>query len=875
MRKLSGSIGLPFLFVILAGCGGTPEPPPELPPPSIENGRLDPSLADLLSRPRAELAQLAEDVRGGLPIMEQGHHEAHKQDAVLFDFRPPLVVPVWRESRYLPRLGISLPPYVSLPESGPLHDHDLALHVAQYGDIEAAHLLADPDNKEIRARIDACRLGRNYPLEWTRLVALRLYANQLRLAAGDIEGGAELVALHRELRQLLDAKAARGPLGVALLTPGQTALQRAAAAWRESKQPDLVRQAEGILAGWGEPPSSSTEGRQAGGKTTVPLGLSRRDVARLFRTSGQGRCLSPENKLRAFDLFNLPFSAADAEAVFAFFDGVDRLSEVVVVCPGRVGERYRDVADLVQPLLERGAAAGDPVQEPTVRRCVYRLDGLSYEEALVSRHNLAGALVHISRGKPTGSSVTLPRSAGLLSLDRSFELNRVRLAPEMSGDTLEITRPQALTDVVNPLPLLEPGKIVLTREPGRQAAASFELQYPLPAKSPPLSGLLGPLWSAWGTAPWHGVDDEHGGHLAFAWEDSRTRCTLTLPHDVGEPVVFAVRDLAGQEKDRDEKVLALDRAERQGRFAAGKLWTRLPRSLDILAVQLGMTREQALENLPGGKGVVTRNIPDGLTLVFGGQPDRKAALTPRQLFLRFSDNRVAELRVRYQDLGTAKTGTRAVSSLIAGFKKAGGAPTEAARPPWATLWPELGPSAGKSVLLTWQDDATLLSCQHDALGAEVILRDCPADHPEGAALPPFAYLARGVENCHLGDDREALLRKWDVKSPTVLPDGAVVLSGVGAYDVLLVWFAGGKVARVVARHAQPKSLPEGPQQLAGVLNQAWAASAAELGWPRRQEQHASDALQGLGWHDDQTRVRMFWQETRDGTPKLYTEWRSR
>jgi hypothetical protein len=688
---------------------------------------------------------------------------------------------------------------------------------------------------------------------------------------------------------VLDAKAARGPLGVALLTPGQTALRRAAAAWRESKQPSLVRQAEGILAAWGEPPSASTEGRQAGGKTTVPLGLARRDVARLFATSGQGRCLSPENKLRAFDLLDLPFSAAAAETVFAFFDGVDRLSEVVIVCPGRVGERYREVADVAQPLLERGAVAGEPVQEPTVRRCAYRLEGLTCEAALVTRHSLAGALVLISRGKEPGrgerfqgdlgkpivSAASLPRAAGLLSLDRSFEQTRVRLAPEQSGDTLEITRPQALADVVNPLPLLAPGKLVLTREPGRQAATAFELHYPLPAKSPPLSGLLGPLWSAWGLAPWHGVN-EQGGRLAFSWEDGRTRSTLALPHDVAEPVLLAVRDLTAQEKDRDEKVLALDRAERQARFAAGKLWTRLPRSLEPFAVQLGMTREQALENLPGGRGVLTRDIPDGVTVVLAGQPDRKASLVPRQLFLRFSGNHLAEVRVRYQDLGTDKPGVRAVGSLLARLKKAGGAPTESARPPWAALWPELGPSAGKAVLLTWQDDATLLSCEHDALGAEVVLRDCPADHPEGDALAPLGYLARGVDNCHLGDNREALLRKLNLKSPTVLPDGAVVLTPAGeAYDVVLAWFVGGKVSRVVARHAQAKPLPDGPQQLAGALNEAWAANAAELGWPRRQEQHSSDALQGLGWHDDQTRVRMFWQESRDGTPKLYTEWRSR
>src|SRR5262249_37818029 len=158
-------------------------------------------------------------------------------------------------------------------------------------------------------------------------------------------------------------------------------------------------------------------------------------------------------------------------------------------------------------------------------RCAYRLDGLTYETALVSRHNLAGALVHVARGKEPGenkpalSAAGLPRAAGGFSLDHSFEQNPLRLAPGQSGDTPQITRPQALAEVPNPLPLLNIAKIILAREPGRHAPASFGLHYPLPTKSPPLSGLLGPLWSAWGTGTWRGVEDEHGGHLAFAWED--------------------------------------------------------------------------------------------------------------------------------------------------------------------------------------------------------------------------------------------------------------------------------------------------------------------------------------------------------------------
>jgi hypothetical protein len=64
-----------------------------------------------------------------------------------------------------------------------------------------------------------------------------------------------------------------------------------------------------------------------------------------------------------------------------------------------------------------------------------------------------------------------------------------------------------------------------------------------------------------------------------------------------------------------------------------------------------------------------------------------------------------------------------------------------------------------------------------------------------------------------------------------------------------------------------------PTQLADALSAAWGRDIRSLGWPRRQDLSSADALQSLGWHDERTRVRLFWQEPDQGAPRLYTEWK--
>ena len=94
----------------------------------------------------------------------------------------------------------------------------------------------------------------------------------------------------------------------------------------------------------------------------------------------------------------------------------------------------------------------------------------------------------------------------------------------------------------------------------------------------------------------------------------------------------------------------------------------------------------------------------------------------------------------------------------------------------------------------------------------------------------------------------------------------------GAYDALLVWFDKDKVTRIVARHVPPAAGGRESSSPGQQITQAWARGIRSLGWPMHQDA-GSDGLQGLGWHDDQARVRIFWQEGDNGPPRGFTEWK--
>jgi hypothetical protein len=849
----------------LSGCGGgTPEEPPpgDAAPPARLGDHIDVSLADLLHKPRAELATMADDLLSKVRVREKAHRQTQEVYLLLPELHLPLAVPVLREAHFSAQAGFSLPPY--LPAGTP--DSALAVHLARYGDVEAARRLADPADADARRRIDEAAYERNYPVEWARLVALLQHTAESRVATGDIDAATELVFFHRQLKEVLDARAAKGPLGALLLPRGRHVLSVARAAWAANKQPALAEDVQQALAAWGETP---------GATVAVPLGSPRADVARLLASPAQGRVTPAASSARALDVLGLPVPDEGVDGVFAFFDAADRLSQVLVVYHSRIGEyfpRPGDLAMLLQEELGEAEAGKENASSHGLPRNVYQLGDLACDVGVVSRNNVVGGLVRVLAASGTPGPQGLPRDLGAVHLDRSFEQNRLRLAPQLRADEITTDRPQALAGVRNPLPELPLVEAVLERTAEHDLAGRLTLRYRV-EQAPPLPKVALPLWSAWGAADVAGVDDPQGGHLALRWADAQTAYTLCLPHKTSDRIELvlddrhAVQDLGA----RDAEVVAFDRAERRARFASGQPLTRLPRGLGVESVRLGMERSAVESLLPGGKTVVRRPLPDGVVLTFKGNPAKGATSMVRDLFLRFGPSGgLAEVRARYVDTCPSDQPARGMADLLAALKRRGGAPATA-HTAWASVWPDLPARKPAAVCYRWADDATLLTYQADAGGAEATVRDRPADEENGVALPPLESLPRGPERCSLGDSREALLRRWQVTQPATA-GGALVLTPdeSSPYDAVLVWFDNDQVVRIVARHTATGG---NPTQLAEVVRTAWARDLRGLGWPRRQDVNDNGALDNLGWHDDRTRVRTFWQETEQGPARVFTEWK--
>ncbi|HZT80484.1 MAG TPA: hypothetical protein VFA26_09685, partial [Gemmataceae bacterium] len=324
---------------VLAGCGANG---PTVEEPVVQPARpLGPveqvSLADLLARPRPELAALCDEWAARARAQEKARRDGTLPFTLLPKARLPLVVPVFQEAAFSPKAGFSLPPYVAEDA----RDNELALHLARFGDAEAARRLADPASADTLRLIDACKSERNYPVEWTRLVALMLHGAEVRLASGDPEGRSELASLHGQLRKALDEKAARGPLGAVLLSRGRSLLGQAAGAWREAGKGDVAQQADADLAAWGDVPLPPL---------AVPAGASRAEVERLLRSRGQGRVVPALSTLRALDVFALPVPAEGAQAVVAAFGASEELAEVLVMYRPRIAEALPTPADLAHCL---------------------------------------------------------------------------------------------------------------------------------------------------------------------------------------------------------------------------------------------------------------------------------------------------------------------------------------------------------------------------------------------------------------------------------------------------------------------------------------------------------------------------------------------
>jgi hypothetical protein len=861
--------GLGLLAAVgLAGCGSSVDVTPDSAPPDLQSrlgDKTNINLADWLKKPREELADLV--AQWSDTIQKQRLHaqeNPHSLD-LLPGLEPPGTMPVFAQAAYSPKAGFSLPPYLNAGDK----DAAVALHLARLGDQEASLKIADPTDKDLQNRIGRRWAERNYPLEWTQLTALAFQSAQWNLATGEAQAATDIVQMHKQLRKLLDDKAAAGPLGAALLPLGRRAIVEAAAAWKKPNvnRPRLAEDAAAALKAWGETPPPAL---------ALAPGASQFDAIRLFGGPAAPQAVAaadPQTVRRVLDLLELPVPSEGVQAVAALFDADKRLTETLVLYRAHIIQTLPEPNNLAHYLVDHALPADDVAKGVGLSRRVFTGDGLKYEAVVFNRGDGLGAVMRITGAKATSPLPPEARAFGAVHLNGTFEQNRLQFARDQTGATVELNCRQSPGVVRLPVADPIPDLAVLAQVNEVNLTASLTASWPAEEMPIALTKIVAPLLGAYGSPHIDGVEDANGECVAFVWEDARTRLTLRLPYGPSSPVFQAENRPGAESADgRVAAAEAFDQAQRKTRLEAGKPLKWLPRTVGIPEIRLGMTRKQVQDNLPLKPSIDYLNFGGDQSQVYRDVPARETTYFIRQTFLRFApDGRLTEIRVRYKE-GPAKPDD-SHPSLLGALKQLHGEP-RVLPAPWVSLWPELPAQQPKPTLYRWADDVTVLTCQRDGGGAEVIVRDWAPGltvDQVNETLPPMRFCAEGPGAVFLGQTRADVMMKIANPKPLDNEDGVAYAPAADSpYETIAVWFDSGKVARIVAQHrVQPTDAADATAK----IQEAWGRDFDHLGAPRRQEGASGSVQQGFGWHDDKVRVRMLVQQTVEG-PRIFTEWRN-
>ena len=864
-------VGLPALLIVL-GLAGCSSPVPDVGPAPKEEPELrlgekaEVDVGEWLKLSRKDLAKLGDEWAESVAAQREVIRTTPTSADLLPKFLPPFRVPGLDRATFFETAGFSLPPYAEPGKP----DSALAVHFARMGDHDAANKLVDPADEATRNAVATLKYGRSYPIEWTRLVGLVLISGHLKLATSDVDGATNLVRVHEQLRKEIDAKAAAGPLGSALLPWGRRALLASVEAYRGPKlnKKILADDIDKALAVWGDAPAPSPG---------LSPGASRTQALFVLGGVAQGKaiiCSTPNAVARAIDALTLSLPTEGLQSIVGFFDEADSLTEIQVAYRPKIDTLYPTPADLAYQLLERRAVRGE-AKAQGLQRQAFTLGDLRYDVARSDRSPSVGGLVRVTAEKgliPTHGGNSLTRF-GPIDLAHGYESNRIRVALRQGGSSVTIKDSETLKQFVASLPLPTPTFAVLTREADRDLVKAFQLGWTSDDNAAALGRLLPSLWAAFGPGAMADVEDGAGACLAFTWLDERNEIQLRLPYNDHSPTLVA-RDRRPQEKQaaRLAEAQATESRERQARVTAGKAVERLPRNagianeMSLVGLRLGQDRAAALAALPRGKAYSQGKGDNWASVAILNEPTATATSWLRQIQLRFGEkDELVEMRLRYQAGPKALMKGQTMLALLSDAKA--GTP-ETITPLWAGLWADL-PEPGKTTSHRWSDDRTIRLYSEDASGMEVILRDRSDETPG-----PWQWVGSGVGGMRLGETATAIENKG--RNPVVgTSDGASVYRGPkdGPYEMVLVWYTTGEKAgatRILAVHRDIPA-PE-PKEIASALNRVWGKDVATLGFVRRQLPASGSQLGAYFWHDDRARVKT-WAEATDKGPRLMTEWR--
>ena len=527
-----------------------------------------------------------------------------------------------------------------------------------------------------------------------------------------------------------------------MLPLGRLAFEQAVPAWLpDNAATELVKDAKALLA----------DSRVWPADLAFGLDAPYASIEKTFVKDKGSRAALAGDPRRAFDVLSLPLPVGGVAAVVGFFDGNEKLDQLLVLYKPGLAEGYKNSEHLFRVLHDRGLESQNGEESLGIASKIYQAGKVRCEAAVMPRSTTVGGFVSLRTTDAKTLPYQLERSFGAASLDRSFEQNRLRLVPQQRTNIVATKQPEALALITNPLPALHIQELGIERAPGQELTAGLEFGYAT-AQPVPLYTVLMPFWSRQGFVPFKGVIDEVGGHFSFIWQDDKTRDELLVPFENSQPIRLRVGDRVetGAVAKRVDDTRARDHAERQARLANGKPIQRIPRKLDQFF--LGATREEILGRLPTGHTVMKREIPDGLTVTYPTENSSSDQFVLRQAFVRFdAQGRTAEVQVRYDDGPSRGKGTWA-ADMLKDLRKRCGAP-ESVPCAWTAIWNDLPPQKPAPSTLEWSDDVSRLRYSRDSGGVELALTDCPPDQPTGVVLSPLEALSRDYRNTPRHDSR--------------------------------------------------------------------------------------------------------------------------